>query len=54
MTGPKRDPAKRAFPRLDTITEAMERSQKGTSERLKKQLKESDADICNQPVDRSS
>jgi hypothetical protein len=41
------------------ITEAMECSQKGTyhdcpPKRPNKQLKESDADICTQPMDRSS
>jgi hypothetical protein len=31
VTGPKRDPAQGEVPRLDTITEAMEPSQKGPS-----------------------
>jgi hypothetical protein len=53
-TGPKWDPPQRKIPLSDRITEAMEHSQKGTyhdclPERLNKQLKESDADICTQP-----
>ena len=56
-TGQKWDPAQREVPRPETITEAMERSQKGTNHdhtprRPNKQLKESDAGICTQPMDR--
>jgi hypothetical protein len=44
--------------RPDTITEAVECSQKGTYQyalkRPNKQLKESEADICTQPMDRNS
>jgi hypothetical protein len=46
-------------PRPDTITEVMELSQKepiitvSPPQRLNKQLKKSDADICTQPMDRS-
>jgi hypothetical protein len=43
-------------PTPDTITEAMEHSQKGAYHDCStpnKQLKESDADICSQPMDRS-
>ena len=50
-TGPKWDPAQEAVPRPDTITEAMEYSH---SRRPNKQLKESGADICIQPMGRSS
>jgi hypothetical protein len=41
-------------PRPNTITEAMESSQKGIYHECppSKQLKESDADICTQPMDR--
>ena len=42
----------------DTTTEVLERSQKGTwhdcSLEPNKQLKESDEDICTQPMDRNS
>jgi hypothetical protein len=54
------DVAQGEVPRPDTITEAMECSQKGTkhdrphTKRPNKQLKESDVDICTQPMDRSS
>jgi hypothetical protein len=54
---PKVDPAQAEVSSPDTITKAMESSQKGTfmtvSKRLKKQLKESNANICSQPMDRS-
>jgi hypothetical protein len=55
---PKTDPAQGEVPRPDTITEAMECSQNvpivTPSERSNKQLKESDAIICTQLMDRSS
>jgi hypothetical protein len=46
-------------PRPDTITKAIVHSQKGIyhdcpPKDSTKQLKESDADICTQPMDRSS
>jgi hypothetical protein len=58
-TDPKWDPAQGEAPSLDTITEAVEHSLKRDfswlpSERPNNQLKESDADICTQPVARSS
>jgi hypothetical protein len=48
-TGPKWDPAQGEVPRPDTNTESIE-----FSKRPNKQLKESDADISTQPMDRSS
>jgi hypothetical protein len=59
VTGPKEDPAQGKVPRSDIITDAMEHSQKRglawlQSRRPNKQLKESEADSCTQPMDRSS
>jgi len=50
---PKWDTVQGEAPRPDAITDAMEFSQKGTSKRPNKQLKESDIDIRTQPMDRS-
>jgi hypothetical protein len=52
-TGPKWNPAQGGVLRPDTITEAMEHSQKGTLLWKTQQATESDADICIQPMDRS-
>jgi len=53
-TGPKWAPVQGEAPRPDTITEAIECSQKGTynvfSKRPNKQLIEPDADICTQKM----
>jgi hypothetical protein len=52
----KVDPAQSEASRLDTIPEALECSQKWTYhdclQKTQKQLKESDADICTQPMNR--
>jgi hypothetical protein len=58
VIGSKWDPAQGEVPRPDTIIEAMEHSEKGiyydcALERLNKQLKDLDADICTQPIDRN-
>jgi hypothetical protein len=58
-TGPKWDPAQGEIPRPDTIIETMEHSPKGTKqdstwEEPNMQLKETDADISTQSMDRSS
>jgi len=55
---PKVGPAQGEAPRPDTITETMGHSQKKDlpwlpSKRPNKQLKESDVDMCIQPVNRS-
>jgi hypothetical protein len=57
-SSPRVGSSSREVPRPDTITEVMVCSQKGTYHDCPpkdptKQLKESDADICTQPIDRS-